>query len=187
MKLVAGAPKGETLVTFMFEGAFDGLETEARSNNFCGKEREVLVAYPAKGKPAKRVIAAGLGKREQFTTEKLRRAAAAAAIRVRALELAEVSLLPPAPGSGSENAHAAIEGFLLQLYEYKRWKSKNSKPLKLKSVRVQAGEDVVLLQARPETVWSKKSRAVGAKTDALASIVDTLVNPFHAGKGRQPV
>ena len=50
-----------------------------------------------------------------------------------------------------------------------------------------AGEDVVLLQARPETVWSKKSRAVGAKTDALASIVDTLVNPFHAGKGRQPV
>ncbi len=45
------------------------------------------------------------------------------------------------------------------------------------------GEDIVLLQARPETVWSKRSRHVGAKTDAMASIVDTLVNPFYAGKG----
>jgi pyruvate,water dikinase len=49
-----------------------------------------------------------------------------------------------------------------------------------------AGEDVVLLQARPETVWSRKSRAVGAKTDAMASIVDTLVNPLYAKKGTQP-
>lgn len=46
-----------------------------------------------------------------------------------------------------------------------------------------AGEDVVLLQARPETVWSKKSHAVGAKGDLMASIVDTLVNPLSARKG----
>jgi pyruvate,water dikinase len=49
-----------------------------------------------------------------------------------------------------------------------------------------AGEDAVLLQARPETVWSKKNHAVGAKTDAMASIVDTLVNPLYARKGAQP-
>jgi pyruvate,water dikinase len=49
-----------------------------------------------------------------------------------------------------------------------------------------AGEDAVLLQARPETVWSKKRHAVGAKTDAIASIVDTLVNPLYARKGTQP-
>lgn len=46
-----------------------------------------------------------------------------------------------------------------------------------------AGEDVVLLQARPETVWSKKRHTVGAKGDLLASIVDTLVNPLSARKG----
>ena len=50
-----------------------------------------------------------------------------------------------------------------------------------------AGEDVVLLQARPETVWSKRRRPVAAKSDALSSIVDTLVNPLYARKGSQPV
>ncbi|GAA1163077.1 PEP/pyruvate-binding domain-containing protein [Nocardioides aquiterrae] len=49
-----------------------------------------------------------------------------------------------------------------------------------------AGEDAVLLQARPETVWSKRHHAVGAKTDALASIVDTLLNPLYAKRGSQP-
>lgn len=49
-----------------------------------------------------------------------------------------------------------------------------------------AGQDAVLLQARPETVWSKKRHTVGAKSDAMASIVDTLVNPLYARKGGQP-
>jgi len=50
-----------------------------------------------------------------------------------------------------------------------------------------AGKDVVLLQARPETVWSKKKHATGAKRDAMASIVDTLVNPLYAKRGTQSV
>lgn len=49
-----------------------------------------------------------------------------------------------------------------------------------------AGQDAVLLQARPETVWSKRHHAVGAKADLVSSIVDTLVNPLSAGKGKQP-
>lgn len=48
-----------------------------------------------------------------------------------------------------------------------------------------AGEDVVLLQARPETVWSKRRHAVGAKA-GLSSIVDTLVNPLYSRKGTPP-
>ncbi len=42
------------------------------------------------------------------------------------------------------------------------------------------GQNIVLLQARPETVWSKKSHEVGAKKDLMASIVDTLVNPLYS-------
>jgi len=49
------------------------------------------------------------------------------------------------------------------------------------------GADVVLLQARPETVWSKKRHAIGANADSVASIVDTLVNPLYARARRQPV
>lgn len=48
-----------------------------------------------------------------------------------------------------------------------------------------SGAAVVLLQARPETVWSKRRYAVDAKADLVSSIVDTLVNPFHARKGSQ--
>jgi pyruvate,water dikinase len=50
-----------------------------------------------------------------------------------------------------------------------------------------AGRDVVLLQARPETVWSKRRHAIGAKTDLVSSIVDTLVNPLYARRGNEPV
>lgn len=46
-----------------------------------------------------------------------------------------------------------------------------------------AGEDIVLLQARPETVWSKKSIKVGGTKDPMASIVETLMNPIAARKG----
>ena len=48
-----------------------------------------------------------------------------------------------------------------------------------------AGSDVVLLQARPETVWSKKRHTTRAKTDLVSSIVDTLVNPLYSRKGSQ--
>ncbi len=45
-----------------------------------------------------------------------------------------------------------------------------------------AGADVVLLQARPETVWSKRTHRVSTGTDLMTSIVDTLVNPLYSRK-----
>jgi pyruvate, water dikinase len=45
------------------------------------------------------------------------------------------------------------------------------------------GSSVVLLQSRPETVWSKKDRAVThGTTDLMSSIVSTLVNPLYSRK-----
>ena len=47
------------------------------------------------------------------------------------------------------------------------------------------GENVVLLQSRPETVWSKKqsdSASGGSNGDFMASIVSTLMNPLHTQK-----
>ena len=44
------------------------------------------------------------------------------------------------------------------------------------------GDCVVLLQARPETVWSKKAHEVRADQDLMASIVSTLVNPLYSKK-----
>ncbi len=44
-----------------------------------------------------------------------------------------------------------------------------------------AGENVVMLQSRPETVWSQKpKKSVGAKAgDPMGSIVSTLLSPMH--------
>lgn len=47
------------------------------------------------------------------------------------------------------------------------------------------GENVVLLQARPETVWSKKPTTVNAEKDLMSSIVGTLVNPLYSRKSSQ--
>ncbi len=47
------------------------------------------------------------------------------------------------------------------------------------------GENIILLQARPETVWSKKPRKTvtgSADRDPMASIVSTLMNPLHTKK-----
>ncbi len=49
-----------------------------------------------------------------------------------------------------------------------------------------AGSDVVLLQARPETVWSKRRQSIGATSDLVSSIVETLVNPLYARRGDRP-
>jgi pyruvate,water dikinase len=44
------------------------------------------------------------------------------------------------------------------------------------------GENVVLLQARPETVWSKKKTTVSTGLDPMASIAATLASPLYARK-----
>lgn len=47
------------------------------------------------------------------------------------------------------------------------------------------GENVVLLQSRPETVWSKKvaeSPASNGSVDMMSSIVSTLMNPINSRK-----
>lgn len=48
------------------------------------------------------------------------------------------------------------------------------------------GEDVVLLQSRPETVWSRKPKTPISRSESpLESIVSTLLAPVHT-RGRSP-
>jgi leucyl aminopeptidase len=140
MKVIAGPARGETVLRFVFDGELGGLKDAAKDHNFSGKERELMVVLGAKG--PKRTLVAGLGRKDALTTEKLRRAAAAAAGRARSLDVAELSVQLPA-GNASENAQAVVEGLLLALYEYKRFKTKGVKPLKLATIRVDGPEDAV--------------------------------------------
>ena len=85
--------------------------------------KKVAVAHEdAPGGGQRRVLIAGLGKRDEFGAEQARVAAAAAAARAK--ELGAVSLSWAAP-EGDGVAAALVEGTLLKLYSFDRFKSQS--------------------------------------------------------------
>jgi leucyl aminopeptidase len=85
-----------------------------------GLKKVAVTHEEAPGGGQRRVLIAGLGKREEFDAEKAR--VAAAAVAARAGDLGTVSLSWDAPA-----AHAApiVEGTLLRLYRFDRFKTQN--------------------------------------------------------------
>jgi leucyl aminopeptidase len=117
-----GAPE-ETSADTRVIGLFDGeslpegpLRALSDSGEASGKPRKLAVGH----EDSRRVIVVGLGKRDEFDSEKARVAAAVAAGRAR--ELSAKSLSWEAP-SGSGVAGALVEGTLLALYKFDRFKS----------------------------------------------------------------
>src|SRR3954453_22934659 len=96
------------------------LRALSESGEARGKPRSIAVAHSEEGR---RVIVVGLGKREEFDSEKARVTAAVAAGRARELSARALSWEGP-PGSGV--AGALVEGTLLALYKFDRFKSSSS-------------------------------------------------------------
>ena len=92
--------------------------------DFGGKAGETALLYGQDG-PGPRLLLVGLGERDLFTPERLRRAAATVARRARALKLQSAALsLPALPDSTTrETARTAAEGARLGLYRFDRHKS----------------------------------------------------------------
>src|SRR5215210_5986152 len=92
--------------------------------DFGGKANETALLYGQSG-PAPRLLLVGLGERDLFTLEKLRRAAATVARRARTLGLQSAAFsLPDLPGTRTrEVARAVAEGARLGLYRFDRHKS----------------------------------------------------------------
>src|SRR3954470_16145247 len=83
--------------------------------------RKVVVNHEEqRGGGRSRVLVAGLGKREDFDAEKARVAASAVATKAR--DLGAKSLSWALPAEGAEGG--LVEGTLLSLYEFDRFKSK---------------------------------------------------------------
>src|ERR671917_2443801 len=87
-----------------------------------GLKKVAVVHEDAPGGGQRRVLIAGLGKRDEFDAERARVAAAAAAGRAK--ELGAVSLSWASPG-GDGVAGGLVEGTLLKLYSFDRFKSSN--------------------------------------------------------------
>src|SRR5919107_1576745 len=126
----SGAPE-ETAADTRVVGVFDGespadpaLQRLVELGEAKRALRKVAVAHEdAPGGGQRRVLVAGLGKRDGFGPEQARVAAAAAAERAKELGAVSVSwAAPDVPGT----AAALVEGTLLKLYSFDRFKSKPS-------------------------------------------------------------
>jgi leucyl aminopeptidase len=123
-----GAPEettADTRVVGVFEGESPPVGAVAElveSGEAKAGPRKVAVAHEdAPGGGRRRVIAVGLGKRDELDAEKARVAAGAAAQRARELGARSLSWAAP---SGEGVAGALVEGTLLALYKFDAFKSK---------------------------------------------------------------
>jgi leucyl aminopeptidase len=126
----SGAPEetaADTRVVGVFEGdslAEPALQRLIELGEAKQGLKKVAVAHEdAPGGGQRRVLIAGLGDRERFGPEQARVAAAAAAARAK--ELGAVSVSWATPG-GDGVAAALVEGTLLKLYSFDRFKSQAS-------------------------------------------------------------
>jgi leucyl aminopeptidase len=160
VKAIPGAIQerdADAIIVNLFEGAQPGGATKTvdellggaireliESGDFSGKTKQVAVLYPRGAIPARRVIVVGLGARDGFDAdpaETIRRAAARAIKKARALGASRVSSILHGAGAGGlsieEAAQATAEGSLLGAYEYhgqKTGEPKEPKPQVLELV-----------------------------------------------------
>ena len=149
----SGAPEetaADTRVVGLFEGeslADERLQRLVDLGEAKPGLKKVAVAHEdAPGGGQRRVLIAGLGKRDEFDAERARVAAAAAAARAK--ELGAVSLSWAAP-EGDGVAAGLVEGTLLKLYSFDRFKSsENDDSGAVESLEVTGGDAAEVERAR---------------------------------------
>ncbi len=108
--------------------ALDGHVARIRERgDFRGRPDETLVLYPA-GVQADRVALLGLGERDDYDGECLRRAAGSAVRVAERLGAAELCFTPPGPDEGgldelARSVQAAAEGVVLAAWDYRELKT----------------------------------------------------------------
>ncbi|HYM20220.1 MAG TPA: leucyl aminopeptidase [Candidatus Kapabacteria bacterium] len=117
--------------------------TMLASGDMTGKKDEIVVMYPDyPGMKSKRIILVGLGKPETITIESMRRAAARGAKKTVALGGTSLGMyLPKIKGAkGAEIAQAAVEGVILGLYKWDKYKKKDENGKTLDTLTIFADE-----------------------------------------------
>ena len=118
------ATDADTVALGLFDGGEPSADAPAEvgelldSGEACGALKSLALAHA----DGKRWLVVGLGKREDFTPERARVAAAVARDRARELSTATLCWELP-PDGGPEVAAALVEGTLLADYRFERYKS----------------------------------------------------------------
>jgi leucyl aminopeptidase len=145
IQVIAGgiqATEDELIIVNLFEdvetpggatGAVDQalggtIQAAIAGGDFRGKRGEVALFYTQGAIPAARVLVVGLGPKDQFGSDAVRWAAAAAARRARELGVRSFSSIVHGAGAGGLSlesaAQAVVEGTILGLYRFQELKSK---------------------------------------------------------------
>lgn len=181
----------DTIVVNLFEGvvtpggatgavdrALGGAISELISQgDIKGKQGEVGVFYPRGAIPAKRVLIAGLGKRDDFDLEGVRRAAAAAALRARELNAKEIATIVHGAGIAqlpvATAAQATAEGTLLALYRYGATRKQEEEQNEIQALTIVEFDGSKLAMAKEGLV---AAAAVAAGTSLARDLVNMPPN-----------
>jgi len=136
----------EAVVLGVFEGQQDGILSELnrlldkavdhiiRRKEFTGESGQIKLINTLKKLPCEHVLLVGLGKREEFTLEQLRRVSgnAARALRDNSVKSFATTLhtLPAKKATVREQAQAVAEGSILGAYQFTKYKTLNKNKLK---------------------------------------------------------
>src|SRR5438552_14737756 len=116
--------KEQTVALFVFE---EQVPPWAKEDGFKGKELEVLLHRPKTGLPTERVLLIGLGKKADFSSETLRRAAAKVLRGAEAMGLEKINARAPqvakSPTGQAAEFQAFAEGLHLATYRFDRHKT----------------------------------------------------------------
>ncbi|MBU2591455.1 MAG: leucyl aminopeptidase [Nitrospinota bacterium] len=148
--LVVGHFEGEKLSPTLSEidkalkGTVKGI---IAAKSFRGKTDETYLLHTYKALPAKSILLIGLGKKKDFTLEKLRRGGGKSATAVRDYGISTFSTLladnVPEEVTGKDAVTAITEGTLLSLYAFNNYKTDDVKEIKkVKGLTIVTGKPV---------------------------------------------
>ena len=124
--LFEGEP-GLTGVAALLDERNGGLIGEIlRRGDFTGRTNQIAVLYTPGDLPVRRIVVAGLGKRQDFSPDRLRGAFAKAAQRIRSLNISSFSTALNVQNMDfplERMAEAAVEGVILGLYQFLPFKT----------------------------------------------------------------
>jgi len=198
MKIIIAAGKFERqktdgAVVFLFEGEKPGKAVDrvdralgsmisklVKRGEYTAKAGAVHVLYPESRIAAERLMLAGLGKRSEFTLNRLRQAAGKAAQALRSAGAQEIVIDADGLGQDSEEcAQALAEGSLLGLYRFLKYKTSDTNG---------RNKDIRKITLLTETPAAIKALQKGARTgEAIAgstALVRDMVN--HPPKDMTP-
>lgn len=143
-----------------------------KRGDFKPKIGVVAVIYPEGRIPAERLILAGIGKRAEFTLDRLRQAAGKAAGYARSLGTGDIVFGLAGVGLDAKDACEALsEGVLLGLYRFLRYKT-NEETERKKDIT----EATILLEKPADIRKAREGAKIGQAVSEAAKMARDMVN-----------